>query len=91
MNANWFAWGATRRATRPNVRQVWRKVWNAFAAPTAPARPTPVVSSQRQGRQARRFRSVYPGNDYVQIVGLDGYNFYDFRSPAGTWRPCQDL
>ena len=94
MNANWFAWGATREGNTPEMFvQVWRKVWNAFRGPDGAGATNArfMWAPSVKGGKLASFESVYPGNDYVQIIGLDGYNFYDFRNPAGTWRPMRRI
>lgn len=94
MNAPWFAWGATHPGNTPEqFVQVWRKVWNAFRGPDG-AGATNVKFMWAPSVKAAKFAtfdSVYPGDQYVQIIGLDGYNFYDFRNSAGSWRSMKKI
>ena len=94
MNAPWFPWGATRPGNTPEqFVQVWRKVWNAFRGPGGAGATNvkfmwaPMVKSPRYAS----FDSVYPGNEYVQIIGLDGYNAYDFRTAGASWRSVRKI
>jgi hypothetical protein len=81
MNGNWYPWAAsTNGNTAATYVQAWRHVHDIFAqagasnvlwvwCPNAGG-PTPVAS-------------VYPGAGYVDIVGMDGYNF---GTSTSTWR-----
>lgn len=94
MNAGWFPWGVTRSGNSPeDFVAVWRKVWNAFRGPGgADARNVSFMWAPTvQGAKAVTLDSVYPGSDYVQIIGLDGYNFYDQNNPSGAWRPLKQI
>jgi glycosyl hydrolase family 26 len=81
MNGNWYPWAAsTNGNTAATYVQAWRHVHDIFTqagatnvrwvwCPNAGG-PTPVAS-------------VFPGAGYVDIVGLDGYNF---GTTSSTWR-----
>lgn len=94
MNANWFPWGVTRPGNSPeDFVAVWRKVWNAFRGPNG-AGATNVKfmwAPNVRGGKLAPFESVYPGNEFVQIIGLDGYNFYDQNSASGTWKSVKQI
>lgn len=94
MNGWWFPWGVTKPGNSPeDFIAVWRKVWNAFRGPNG-AGATNVKfmwAPMAKNSSLASFTSVYPGNEYVQIIGLDGYNYYDFRSAKGTWRPIRQI
>ena len=81
MNGNWYPWAAsTNGNTAATYVQAWRHVHDIFTqagatnvrwvwCPNAGG-PTPVAS-------------VFPGAGYVDIVGMDGYNF---GTTSTTWR-----
>lgn len=94
MNAGWFPWGATRRGNSPeDFVRVWQKVHDTFRGPGG-AGATNVKfmwSPNVDGPRLASFESVYPGNGYVQYIGLDGYNWYDHYSDTGEWRSMRAI
>jgi hypothetical protein len=72
MNGNWYPWAASVNGNTPaSYVAAWRHVHNVFTAAGASnvlwvwapnaGGPTPITQ-------------VYPGDAYVDIVGMDGYN-----------------
>ena len=94
MNAGWFPWGATRPGNSPeDFVRVWQKVYDAFRGPGG-AGATNVKFMWAPSVKATKhatFESVYPGNAYVQYIGLDGYNYYNHNNPAGRWRTVKEI
>jgi beta-mannanase len=76
MNGNWDAWSPGQNGnTVASFVAMWRHVHDRFVS--AGARNvrwiwTPNVTSQGA---ASDFTGMYPGDNYVDIVGLDGYNW----------------
>lgn len=94
MNAPWFPWGANRRGnSADDFVAVWRKVWNAFRGPDGAGASNVkfVWSPNIKYGGSVPFADVWPGNGYVQVIGLDGYNYYDFRNDNGTWKSMRVL
>ena len=85
MNGNWFAWDGVHNGSRPaNYVRAWRRVVTIFRSVGATNvafvwspnfESQPGLSNLRSWNNWRRY---YPGNAYVDWVGIDGYNF-------GTW------
>jgi hypothetical protein len=81
MNGNWYPWAAsTNGNTAATYVQAWQHVHDIFTRARATnvrwvwcpnaGGPTPVAS-------------VFPGAGYVDIVGMDGYNF---GTTSSTWQ-----
>lgn len=85
MNGTWDAWSPGQNGnTVASYVAMWRHVHDRFVA--AGARNvrwvwTPNVTSQGA---ASDFTAMYPGDAYVDVVGLDGYNWGSFN--ANGWQ-----
>jgi beta-mannanase len=76
MNGNWFPWSITQNGNNAQKHiDAWRKIREAFRgatnvkfgwAPNHDAVPDTAVN---------QFENFYPGDAYVDYVGLDGFNF----------------
>ena len=85
MNGDWEPWGVgVHGQTAAELVEAWRHVHDVFAAagvtnvlwfwcPNVPAPGT------------GRLTDLYPGDQVVDVVGVDGYNFGGAR-PGTTWR-----
>ena len=83
MNGNWYAWSpGVNGNTAAQYVAMWRHVHDLFAQEGA----TNVrwVWSPNAGTP---FSSLYPGNAYVDWVGLDGYNW----GRTNGWTPWQSF
>ncbi len=83
MNGNWFPW-----AQQPKVYiDAWRHVWKIFRKEKAEnikwVFSPSVVWGQKNFK--KDILPYYPGEQYVDIVALDGYNFGDYHSKYHTW------
>jgi hypothetical protein len=89
MNGFWFAWGVSwqdKNGNYPNsldmYKRAWVKVHDAFASRCGDAvRFVWAVNHYSIGKDAS-FTSAYPGDAYVDYVGIDGYN-WGSRAPWG--------
>ncbi|HEX6394634.1 MAG TPA: glycosyl hydrolase [Acidimicrobiales bacterium] len=84
MNGNWYPWAASVNGNTPAAYiAAWRHVHQIFSnagatnalwvwCPNAGG-PTPVAS-------------VFPGASYVNVVGMDGYNWGTTSTTNGGWR-----
>ncbi|MGH2389372.1 MAG: glycoside hydrolase family 26 protein [Chloroflexota bacterium] len=77
MNGNWFSWGAGPNAPNGNspaqVVAVWRHIYDLFLKEGA----TNVIwvwSPNVSSKHSPDLKLFYPGDAYVDWVGLDGYN-----------------
>jgi hypothetical protein len=89
MNGDWFAWGGQPEA----FIRAWRHVHDLFAserctnvkwvwAPNAISGPnTPENGIEK----------YWPGDAFVDVIGLDGYNFGDNHSRWHQWTSCESV
>jgi beta-mannanase len=95
MNGNWYAWSPGQNgnpADGSGFIAMWQHVWNLFQqngadaslvrwifspnVPSGPSTPTPISS-------------VYPGDAYVDILALDGYNWG--TGNGGEWQTFTEV
>ena len=97
MNGNWFAWSGSANGNDPSLFvAAWRHIHDLFRsagvtnvswvwAPNADSKPGGVDLASWNN-----WRHYYPGDNYVDWVGIDGYNWgsiYSWQSPAGIFDP----
>jgi len=89
MNGDWVSWGEKPAA----FRLAWRRAWRIFKEEKA----TNIrwVFSPNVLWDDRTFSAdilpYYPGDAFVDIVGLDGYNFGDRHSRHHRWRTYDEV
>ncbi|HZQ10768.1 MAG TPA: glycosyl hydrolase [Anaerolineae bacterium] len=89
MNGNWYPWSESKNGNAPGEYvQAWRHVHDIFKRVGA-NNVTWVwcVSIEYPGSQD--IRSLYPGDDYVDWVGMDGFNWVHIRGLP--WRSMAAL
>jgi hypothetical protein len=81
MNGTWYPWGRGKRGNSPDLyKRTWRHVVGIFQA--LHADNVQWVWAPNENRSGRfPFAQYYPGDSWVQWVGLDGYNW----GSAGDW------
>ncbi len=84
MNGHWYPWG-TAGGSAAEYIAVWRRVWELFRAEGASNAAW--VWSPNVLDHCVAFEPYYPGDDYVDWVGLDGYNW----GGLGRWRSFRRL
>jgi hypothetical protein len=89
MNGEWYPWAAGRtEQSRSNWRNAWRRVVGVMRrVPGAKFEFDWTMNSGDAGT-GTRFAEVYPGDEWVDIIGLDTYDIkYDdcAISPQGRW------
>ncbi|MCC6313134.1 MAG: hypothetical protein IT337_03915 [Thermomicrobiales bacterium] len=83
MNGNWYPWGARVNGNTPeHFKDAWAHIWDIFADAGA-TNVARVWSPNVVWDQASDFTPFYPGDNAVDWVALDGYNF---GSAQGGWR-----
>jgi beta-mannanase len=81
MNGHWYPWGVGRAGTTSShYVESWHYLWSAFRA--VGADKVRWVWSPNVLAGAQAFEPCYPGDAFVDWVGLDGYNWGGWRS----WR-----
>jgi hypothetical protein len=101
MNGDWYPWSGTKNGNAPDSDSqgrnleflaAWRHVHDIFAAEGATNVKfvwCPNVESQ-PNTAANRVAAYYPGDDYVDYLALDGYNFAR-TLPKVQWRSFESL
>ncbi len=97
-NGNWYVWSGNKNGQGnggpEKVVAVWRYVVDRFNAKGAdkvrwlwvPHGP----STDRSPEAWNDVSNYWPGGEYVDWIGLDGYNFYP-KDPWGGTRPLRDF
>ncbi|MDQ1123339.1 glycosyl hydrolase [Microbacterium trichothecenolyticum] len=88
-NGGWYPWNVRKEADRAQFIAAWRHVHDIFDRAGASDVSwvwCPNVE-KADSRHAVAFRTFYPGDSYVDWVGLDGYNRHANRSFATIFGP----
>lgn len=90
MNGAWEPWGAgVGGNTAAQLVAAWRHLHEVFAAAGA-SNVRWFWCPNVPGAGEASLRSLYPGDDVVDVVGLDGYNFGRSR-PGYRWRSYAEI
>lgn len=93
MNGNWYPWCGTVNGNTPaEYVSVWRHVRDVFRREHADAVRwvwSPYVFSYPDITE-NGFDAYYPGDDAVDLVGLDGYNWGN-ETEWGKWQSFSEL
>ena len=83
MNGKWYVWGNTVCGNTPKqFRQAWKHVWNIFRGPTGVgATNVKFLFSVYGGQYAA---AEYPGDKYVDYMGLTALNWGVFQGKPWT-------
>lgn len=92
MNGAWtspvFPWQTNRGTTSGEYVTAWQRIWNRFAAILGGGTHTGNVSfcwcPNIQGGTVPDPSPWYPGDAYVDWLGMDGYAYTGASTPAGT-------
>lgn len=89
MNGNWNSWGAIPGNTPRDYIAMWRHVVSIFREEGA-TNVRWVWSPNVYGvGGVRPFQAYYPGNEWVDYVSLDGYNWGDLKESG--WRSFAEV
>lgn len=90
MNGSWYPWAAGANGnTAADYVAAWRHVWTLFFQAGA-SNVTWLWSPNVPFAGSAPLASLYPGDAYVDVVGLDGYNWAGIQ-PGTTWQPFWDI
>lgn len=84
MNGDWYPWG--RRAEEYKI--AYRHIFNIFR--NEKASNTSFMWSVNISENPPDLDKFYPGDDYVDIIGIDGFNFGTTQDYGG-WRSFSEL
>ncbi|MHB8596647.1 MAG: glycoside hydrolase family 26 protein [Ktedonobacteraceae bacterium] len=73
MNANWYPWGVTNGNKLKDYVLAWRHVHDIFTS--VGATNATWVWAVSMGSDLQTYQRLYPGDNYVDWVGMDGYNY----------------
>lgn len=97
MNGEWSRWSPANPSgmglTDPaHYVRVWRYVVDRVRAKTAKVKWVwcPNITDE-PGRAGNRLEEFYPGNDYIDVLGFDGYNWGDSGGGNFRWTSFADL
>ncbi len=87
MNGTWYPWGRGREGNTPRIyKAAWRHVVGIFRSAGADNVRWVWVPNVDGGGQYP-FRSYYPGDAWVDWVGLDGFNW----AKRGEWQSFTEI
>jgi mannan endo-1,4-beta-mannosidase len=89
MNGAWQAWGE-----QPDkFTKAWRRAWKIFKEEKADNVRWVFSANVIWGEKTVKddLLAYYPGAKYVDVVGLDGYNFGDNHSRYHRWKSYADV
>jgi hypothetical protein len=84
MNGDWFEWAGSQNGQKPGAYvKAWRRIHGIFRDHQATNVAWVWSPNWNSAPDAswNRFQHYYPGDDYVDWVGVSGYDFYD-ETPA---------
>jgi beta-mannanase len=91
MNGNWYPWGANVNGnTKTDYKNAWRRVVRIFRQEGATKVRWVWSPSAEVLGNGVVFDEIYPGDDYVDWVALDGYNWGTTRS-GSDWTSLAEL
>lgn len=74
MNGNWYAWRVLGATDAANYKACWIKAVNAMRAVSGAAFKFDFCPSLGYGSNGYNASNAYPGDAYVDIIGIDHYN-----------------
>ena len=86
MNGDWYPWGRDREGNSPRLyRQAWRRLVRIFR--TEDADNVRWVWTPNVNNGSYPFGEYFPGDEWVDWVGLDGFNW----GRDGDWRSFTEI
>ena len=89
MNGDWFSWGR-----QPELfKNTWRRIKRLFDACGAHNVKWMFCPNVMYGKISPElhFKPYYPGDSFVDCLGLDGYNFGDRHSEWHQWQTYEEI
>lgn len=83
-NGNWYDWSpGTNSNTYTTYVAMWQYVWNKFQAAGVTNVKWVWCMNVHWGSDTATYAQLYPGDSYVDVIALDGYNFGELY---GGWK-----
>jgi mannan endo-1,4-beta-mannosidase len=90
MNGNWYPWAVGQSGSTPeDYVAAYRRAWKIFADAGAGHVQWVWSPNVILDGDADVVSRCYPGDDCVDVIGIDGYNFGDY--PGHRWTSPQEL
>jgi mannan endo-1,4-beta-mannosidase len=94
MNGRWYPWSGTTNGNTPQEYvETWRYIHDMFEAEGA-SNVTWVWSINWESipnTAENRFAAYYPGDEYVDWVGISGFNWGTTDPPDSRWRTFEEI
>ncbi len=92
MNGNWFAWSEGLNGNKAGEYvAAWRHVHDIFKEVGATNATWVWCPNVDPEHQFQKLASLYPGDEYVDWTGLDGYNWGTNPARPDRWRSFNEL
>ncbi|HEY2056133.1 MAG TPA: glycosyl hydrolase [Solirubrobacterales bacterium] len=92
MNGNWFPWSEGVNGNKPGeYAAAWRHVHDIFSEVGASNVTWVWCPNVDWNGNVQSIGNTYPGNAYVDWIGLDGYNWGTNPSHPGGWQSFDQL
>jgi mannan endo-1,4-beta-mannosidase len=88
-NGDWYPWTPAHGTTPDTYVAAWRHTHDLFRRAGA-INVRWIWSPDATSRGEQPLRAWFPGDDYVDVVGIDGYNWGTIR-PWSRWTPAAEL
>lgn len=89
-NGFWYPWGLSAKKmhnTPAEYRAMWRHVWNVFHKVGAKNVVWMWSPNYLYKGAVNSLKALYPGNKYVDMVGIDGYLLNETDTPSEIFGP----
>ena len=90
MNGDWFGWGQQPKAFKSAWKRVHKIIREDAGARNVQFMFAPNVEWDQRNKLAA-IELYYPGDEFVELLGLDGYNFGDSHSKDHRWQSYQTI
>lgn len=91
-NGNWYPWSGVAKGNSPHdFRAAWRHLRRVFARHGATRVKWVWAVNAVDIPRSNRMERYYPGNRYVDVLALDGYNWGMSEPGHGGWRTFREI
>ena len=90
MNGGWFAWGQQPEAFKAAWKRVYALVRDEGGARNVQFMFAPNIEFDDEEKLVE-IELYYPGDEFVELLGLDGYNFGDSSKEGESWQTYEEV